>query len=346
MDLRFAICDLQLGNCQLSFVSCQLLAAATDNGPRTTDCFFNRKSKIANCKSAFTLTEMLIVIAIIVLAITLAVPAVRSLTGSRSQAAGQNVISAVLSRARAEAIGLQRVQGVLFFIDPATDRVSMAQVIDAPNEAAPANLQASGVTYLDLTPDHDVVSLPPGIRLQMLKDSASNHGTFTPQFYPTERYLGFNQVFGTWPIPNPSQTPLGGVILFDAQGRLIVRQYGFRFANYPVSNTTGLPARPSVPTALGQLAFQAAPDPAIAARAANQNNGIWPTFQQSASQVLRSQIGFVLFDREAFRTQAGSNGANFNDQNGAIGADKNTWLDQNSTPILVNRYNGTLLRAE
>ena len=289
---------------------------------------------------------MLIVIAVIVLAISLAVPAIRSLTGSRSQAAGQNVISAFLSRARAEAIGLQRVQGVLFFIDPATDRVNMAQVVQSPNEGS--RFDAAGVTYLDLTADRDVVALPPGIRLQMLKDSASRNGNFTAQLFSAERYLGFNQTFSTlYPIVNPVQTPLGGVILFDAEGRLIVRQYGFRYANYPV-NAAGQYSSTSVPTPLGLLAFQAAPDPALAARAANQNSGIWPTAQQSFSQgqVLRSQIGFVLFDREAFRTQTGTNGANFTDANGTIGTDKNNWLDQNATPILVNRYNGTLLRAE
>ena len=334
MDLRFA-------TSQLSVVSCQLLRApTTDNGPRTTD-------RSSNCKSAFTLTEMLIVIAVILLAITLAVPAIRSLTGSRSQAAGQNVISAFLSRARAEAIGLQRVQGVLFFIDPATDRVNMAQVIQAANEGS--RFDAAGVTYLDLTADRDVVALPPGIRLQTLKDSVSLNGSIAPlQVFKTDRYLGFNQTFSTPqnlnnPVPNPSQTPLGGVILFDAEGRLIVRQYGFRYVNYPV-NAIGQFLNNPTPTALGQLAFQAT-DATKAAPAANQNTGIWPTAQQSnAGQVLRSQIGFVLIDREAFRT--GINGVTFTDQNGASATDKNNWLDQNATPILVNRYNGTLLRAE
>jgi len=289
---------------------------------------------------------MLIVIAIIVLAITLAVPAVRSLTGSRSQAAGQNVISAVLSRARAEAIGLQRVQGVLFFIDPATDRVSMAQVIQAANEASPKD--AAGVTYLDLTPDRDVISLPPGIRLQMLNDTLSNEGKVPLQYFAYQRYLGFNDT--AFFINNPTDASLrmklGGVILFDAQGRLIVRQYGFRYANYPIT-TTGAFGKPQA-IALGLLAFQAAPDPGAAATNANQNSGIWPTFQQSPNQIVRSQIGFVLFDREAFR----SNG--FTDDDGSptvrqpsqAEQSKESWLDQNSTPILVNRYNGTLLRAE
>ena len=40
--------------------------------------------------------------------------------------AAQNQLSAILGAARAEAIALQKVRGVFFYVDPTTDRVSAA----------------------------------------------------------------------------------------------------------------------------------------------------------------------------------------------------------------------------
>src|SRR5437879_1693251 len=73
----------------------------------------NRKSKI----SAFTLTEILIVIGIIVLLLALAVPTMRVLTGGRSVDAAENQLSAFLGRARGEAIALQQIRGVMLYKD-------------------------------------------------------------------------------------------------------------------------------------------------------------------------------------------------------------------------------------
>ena len=49
---------------------------------------------------------------------------------------------------------------------------------------------------------------------------------------------------------------------------------------------------------------------------------------------VQSQFGLVLYDTEALANQ------------GVTGTAEETWLDTNATPVLVNRYNGTLLRAE
>src|SRR5215218_9403548 len=79
-------------------------------------------SSFAIHHSAFTLTEILIVIALIVLVIALAVPAFSFITGSRSVDAGENLVSAMLSRARAEAMSRNAVCGVAVFLDLRTDR--------------------------------------------------------------------------------------------------------------------------------------------------------------------------------------------------------------------------------
>src|SRR5438093_5929261 len=63
----------------------------------------------------FSLTEILIVIALIVLILALAMPAFNFITGGRSQDAALNQISAFLARARTEAVGLQEIRGVMFY---------------------------------------------------------------------------------------------------------------------------------------------------------------------------------------------------------------------------------------
>ena len=85
----------------------------------------NPKSKI---RSGFSLTEILIVIALIVLILAMSMPAFNFITGSRSADTAMNQISAFLARARTEAVGLQKIRGVMFYIDPKTDREMMVLV--------------------------------------------------------------------------------------------------------------------------------------------------------------------------------------------------------------------------
>src|SRR5947209_4140701 len=95
--------------------------------------FANRKSPIANRKSrGFTLIEMLVVISVIVLSMTLAVPAIRALTGSRSLDAAQNTMSSVMGFARSEAIALQRLEGIMFVYDSTTERIKCVAVMETP----------------------------------------------------------------------------------------------------------------------------------------------------------------------------------------------------------------------
>ena len=277
-------------------------------------------------RSGFTLIEMLVVMAIIVLAVTLAIPAIRSLTGSRSEQAAQNSIAAFVASARANAIGLQQSRGVLFYVDKATDRVTLAQVMQSPFQTGdPTTGVTAGIVYLDIAPNIDALPLPPGIRVWTLLDQYVP--TTTPvesNPFPGYRYLGFDDttpyVTGTM-----DKAKLGGVILFDAQGRLLVTEYGFRFI-------TKVPSLAS--TALQDLAFSTTSTTLPMA-----NFGAGP------AQYLRSQIGFVMFDRETFNLL----------QPGVLNPDGNAstaestidpWIDTNSTPVLINRSNGTLMRAE
>src|ERR1041385_2226075 len=85
--------------------------------------------------SAFTLTEILIVMGLIVLIIGLAVPAFNLISGARSVDAGENLVAAMLSRARAEAIKNHRMARVAFFHDVVNDRSAMALAVPASDRA-------------------------------------------------------------------------------------------------------------------------------------------------------------------------------------------------------------------
>lgn len=290
--------------------------------------------------------EMLVVIGIIILIVAMAIPAIRSLTGTRSLDAGYNTVSALVTRAREEAVGLQTVHGVLFYLNPSNDRVEAAIVQETapPNFAGPAPANQP-TYYLDLVPDHDYLPLPPGVGVQCV-----NNGTFSAATVrSSDGYIGLNPTAGlalsTAPTVGgggPASTEgvlYGGVILFDGNGRLISKTYGFKmFDNTVTTNATGLAKLLKVDTPT------------------TPTTDLVPVMN---GLPLSSQFGFVLFDREAFKTQSFTDGDTGMDSAvAAYGAastpaasppteaDEEAWLDKNSAPILINRYNGTLIRAE
>jgi len=169
---------------------------------------------------------------------------------------------------------------------------------------------------LDLVPDRDPVTLPVGLRLWTLKDHVIPADQWRYRGYDT-----FGNASSNVAIP-------GGVILFDANGRLTARRYGLRYANVVTAGP---------PSALGLYVYGGT-------NGATAGNG---TNLNDARLDLRAAIGLVLFDREAFLNQQGSAG-NFT-EGSSVGADAplvNAWIDANTTPIFINRYDGTLMRAE
>ena len=286
-------------------------------------------------RHGFTLVEMLVVIAIIVLAMILA-PSRRSalrLTGSRSTEAAENAITSYIGQVRAEAIGLQQIEGVMFLLDTTADRVMCVAVQDV-TQGSDNPQKASGgdsyCTFLDLIPNHDPFYLPSGIRMFVAKDGPPNYNgnPFNGQWkdaFPNWRYLGpnFYPVNGTddgntiYPI---------GVILFGTDGKLLTTQYGLRL------NVGG-----GIRSSLGQLLYT--------------NNSLggstqpnWPALGQHLTRCLTSQVAFVLCDKESFMN--GGQGFIDHDNPAANELAVDAWLDANTTPIIVNRYDGTLMRAE
>ena len=291
--------------------------------------------------SAFTLIELLVVIGIIVLVVLLAIPVLNVLQGNRSSDAAQNQLQALLNEGRMNAIGLQRDGGVMFYLDPSTKRVHT--VLVQGTDSQPGDLAD---VYLDLVRDHESVPLTIGLSLQTI-DNATVGGT--PLARSDDGYIGFNNNDPS----NPLTIQYGGVILFDSHGQLVSRTYGFRLA-YPGSTPGSL-----VWSDMGRLIMLNSssnpPAPGFVPGQPIGGSSPTPPYPQSA-------FGLVVFNAEAFKAKdftdsdAQVAGSGFANGAGAIGSslpgypgpelDEETWLDQNSVPLIINRYNGTLIRGE
>ena len=299
-------------------------------GVSSTPAKRGANGKTTNRSAAFTLTELIVVMGIIILIIAIAVPAIRSLTGTRSVDAGYNTLAALVTRAREEAVGIQDVRGVMFYLNAENDRVEAVIVQDTP---PPATLPPNPPTYyLDVVPNRDYLPLPPGIGVQTVNNCTFSSGTIRS----SDGYLGYNPTTGVPSGPTSTENMLyGGVILFDGNGRLISATYGFKmFDNTNPQNATGM----------AQLLKVDTPTPSV---------DMVPTYNGT---LLSSQFGFVLYDREAFKAQGFTDGDAYLDPTNVASygttatpnseASEEVWLDSNSAPVLINRYNGTLIRAE
>jgi type II secretory pathway pseudopilin PulG len=322
---------------------------------------------------AFTLTELLIVIGIIVLFVTLALPAFNLISGGKSVAGAENELSALLARARNEAMGVQDYRGLAIYRDATTDRYGAAIVSfatysgwsgtasypqfsyvtyatgSAPNQIthyyvcnvpilAPSSgtnpLPTAGAPWfecgpnaVDQTSDSDLQPLPTGVGVQVINNCNMN-GT-----------NGLRASNGYLPI---------GVILFNQEGVLTAVK-SISFAVYGHLGTSGNFSSYSIAASQGAIPLYVAANPA-----------------QGLS--LSSSFGLVVFDKQSFETSNfyaslnpafpsqlesySSNGNNgvyqpqTTSSSGTGDGQADYWLDQNATPLLINRYNGTLIRSE
>ncbi|HEX4124345.1 MAG TPA: prepilin-type N-terminal cleavage/methylation domain-containing protein [Tepidisphaeraceae bacterium] len=264
---------------------------------------------------AFTLTEMIVVIGIIVLLIGIAIPAIRALTGDRNVGAAYNVVAAIIGQARQDAMAQSNTypyHGAMFFLNPATDRVTALFV--EGEYPVNASVAPGAQVWIDETPGREQIALPAGVGLQTI----ANPSTAQP-----DRYLGFNPSSGSMAMGNVTVAPkFGGLILFDSNGRLVSVTYCLLCSGPPdlFGGTTTLP----VPNSTTFSGF-------------NTSTG-YP----------QSQFGFVLFDRDSYLGQGNVDGSYGLDStvNTTMQTNQDNWLDTNSTPVLINRYNGTLIKGE
>lgn len=270
----------------------------------------------ASFRPGFTLIELMVVIAIAVLVMALAVPVFRTLTGTRSIAAGTNVLSATLNRVRMEAIGFQQHRGVMFYLDQNTGRVGMVTVAETTAPTGPVNLPGYNPAdvWFDVVRDAEGVLLPVGVGLE---------GQLSPTS-PANRYVGFNPSRNlTTYVFIPSVNRFGCIIAFTPEGRLFLGTPGTVWWD-----GTG-------PTNAANLLFgngQTLPS----------LTGLWGSSQ------FFPLVSASLFETDEFLTQfAGGSDAWQDDlMMGPNEVAKETWLNNNATPFLFNRYNGTLIKGE
>lgn len=297
---------------------------------------------------AFSLAELMIVISIIVLMIALAVPAFNFITGSKSQNSANNQVAAILGRARSEAIGLGEYRGVFFFLDPTSGRYT-ATLVQAPKPSSWSSSEKYQIgQYVTRTvgantiyfacsqdntnqfpnggttdpnwkltdqyaidailPDADSVTLPAGVGIQLLCDN---------------RQAGYNAN-----TRNSDSYLAAGAVMFDPSGQVVNRRMSVCYGGV-LGQKMGLkPATPTYP--LKNM-------PPI-----------------GSAVVFESSFGYVLYDRETFQTQ-GFTDADFYVQNPQMAPitayapgerAEEAWLDNNGFAILINRYNGSLIKSE
>jgi type II secretory pathway pseudopilin PulG len=207
MDFRFSIFDLRLSGKHSA-------AGATAPAPIHQSQIANRKSQMT--RRAFTITELLIVIGLIVLFITLAVPAFNTLRGSRSVEAAQTVITSMIDRARQEAIRTGEYRGIM--IAPSKDDPQRTVAVLVTRRGA--DFSADGGDPLDRYKPYDPsIEYTPGQRVTFpIRDGRTDAGSriYTKTFVrtaanpgvsgraPTRGNPGANAFIGTADLSIPS----------------------------------------------------------------------------------------------------------------------------------------------
>jgi len=316
---------------------------------------------------AFTLVELMVVIGIIVVIMAFAVPAYHYIIGSRSMDAAENIIAAMVARARSHALATEKYAGVAFFVNPANRRTTLAIVVERlpggdPNEDVYANYKGWSLLGYSVLPTGETTETTTVYQkgqevIAVVPDAGEPYGgkPIVQRYYATGRHtsrkatvppasppwgtalnimyldfvvdgdlealpagVGCQLINDPKSISAPDRYVQTGAIVFDGQGRLV-----------------SLPMAIGASSGMGSLLRLAKdiPDPA-------------------SFTPFMTQLGAVLYDVEAFRTQGFTEG----DSVIAVGGPaitykpeeelEESWLDENGRQLMVGRYNGNLLRGE
>ena len=356
-------------------------------------------------RRGFTLIEVLVVMTIIILIVASAVPAFRFITGSRSVESAQNVIAAMVGRARSQALADNDHRGVFFFVDPINDRTTMALVQQASagelgqysGWATPQPYSAGQIVDQAAV----VVNKPqfqyfaPGNNIQSVVVSLNSIYVDTNKNYlGTTRYAvlpyGCKLVNGPSYPGNRAGIPAGNTywgplsisidMIADTDFQMLPQGVGAQLLNSNPTNMT--PNAWDRYLRMGCIMFDKngrfESIPWSVNFGSTLGNAVHLTSNLDLTtaagiQPLYSQFGIVLYDRQSFlakNTSAANSainnpnpteadfifGSGFFDpaiypaaKFPAIWSDEDSeesWLDNNSLPLLIDRYNGTIIKGE
>lgn len=271
----------------------------------------------------FTLIEILVVIGIIVLLLTLAMPAFNFMTGARSEESALNLISSALVNARSEAIGTQQKRGVLICREKESSQYVVWHIEVPQEDWSSSKPYNSG----------DTVKYRDGY-WRCVTTHAGNVAPGGPPYNPWEpcvtpvrrladsersllpKGVGMFTVGGlTTGTQVDAESPF--LVLFDADGSVVATKFFIVTDAALNSVTVGVPNYNSsgFPSTRDYTRFPPALVPAPL-----------PSFSTSV-------LAFGAFELEPYLT-AFQNGTGIQ------------WLNDNAEIRLINRYNGTVMKGQ
>jgi len=123
--------------------------------------------KVHRRSSAFTLLELLVVMAIIIIILAITFPAYRTLTSGNNKREAVNAISAQVAAARSLALSSQRQVGLLFYEDPQTNSQSFMVLVQAVQNV-------NNGTEFGAIPERSPIALPRYIKIANLSATSAS----------------------------------------------------------------------------------------------------------------------------------------------------------------------------
>ena len=180
-------------------------------------------------RAAFTLVELLTVIAIMVIIAAVSIPAFAALFANNNMVQAQNQLSAAIAETRSLALQNHTEVALIFFEEPGhTDETAFAYEQESPGQGGQG---ATGITqYFQPIPQQSVQYLPKGVYVATLVGTANSEGinnadngfALPPQQSPAIDAAGtatnFNQPNNN---TNSQAAPLEAIV-FDGNGHLVI----------------------------------------------------------------------------------------------------------------------------
>ncbi len=344
-----------------------------ENSDDACVAILNPRSSILSSPNGFTLTELLIVIALIVLLLAMAVPAFKFITGGRSIDGAQNIVSAMLGRARARAIETERDAGVAFYLDPVTGRSTMTIVVQRDGASVGAEdtfdnykgwkLSGSGATVHYLVGQQVIAVVADGDPTQTWP---AKDGTIPAKENRliVQKFVCIKDHDATIDTRPPNGTYWASAqqkfidFDIDAESEFLPVGVGVQLVN----DTKGGKTTPAITDRYvrtgvimfdGKGRFDSIPYGIRAASALGQKIGLTADLDTPTYPQLYTQLGVALYDLSEFKDKDFTDNDLFApiSKYGATAsvtgeAAEESWLDSESLLLTVNRYNGTLVRGE